>query len=778
MKKMKKKISFFTKILLVVAMLFSNLSSLSVVFAYEETDDFTVSVTDEKIIISYLEEIEETDEVTATITENYTYLDDTSETTVEFSEDFLGSELTAEGGVEVTSQMLSNVLFDGLYELSVSLYNDTLDEPVGTVIYSFDKTFDVGFNIKLYDETDNELVLEDGAYKLDTDIVKFVATLNSGKLLPNEVYVFDEVEYTSAELLELKFDSTKDFNGHLYGEYAINLALEIPAADEEVESLVIDDTVNIMYKSYEENANELNSVFGDQYNFVSETKDGTVYVYPEVGTELTVSELVNNISLGLSPDVSAVFSNSQYDDILANYDSESGSIDEYLDSIKLDNSFVITLTCEDLTITYTALLIGDVNNDGVVDQLDLDTLVNQVVGVEEENLDNDFNQDEELNLIDVAVLKDAISNDSWEVETDSMEATLEGRLDVKSSDITSGDEFDIDYVLTLKEYELNGYEGIVNYDDSMLELVSVTNNTDYVGTNNEGHFVYVGDDTLAGIKNVSEENEVTYDEEEYVILTFKFRALSAGDSTVSIDNSKFALGTTELLVSDYEVNTTVSVNASNDNSLSSLNVSGQEITLEDGVLDYTIEVGSDVTNSEVMAEVLNVAASISSIVGPEELVEGENVFTITVVAENGDEKVYTVTVVRAPMPEEPAEQVNYVYGGYVETPTDNTENITIDDTPSTEEEVEPEKENSNLSRIIIVILILLVIAGLIYLIFKDEDDEETKKVNKQVNKLKNEDFPEMKEEKTTVKKSNNNNNKPNTNNKNNKNNKKKAPNKK
>ena len=42
----------------------------------------------------------------------------------------------------------------------------------------------------------------------------------------------------------------------------------------------------------------------------------------------------------------------------------------------------------------------------------------------------------------------------------------------------------------------------------------------------------------------------------------------------------------------------------------------------------------------------NVSANITSIVSPEELVEGENIITITVTAENGYVNVYTVNVIR------------------------------------------------------------------------------------------------------------------------------------
>ena len=51
MKKLGKSFSFLTKIMLVIGLLISNLSSLSVVFAYEATGAVQITVVDEKLNI-------------------------------------------------------------------------------------------------------------------------------------------------------------------------------------------------------------------------------------------------------------------------------------------------------------------------------------------------------------------------------------------------------------------------------------------------------------------------------------------------------------------------------------------------------------------------------------------------------------------------------------------------------------------------------------------------------------------------------------------------------
>lgn len=776
MKKMKKKISFLTKVFLVIGILFTDLMPLKTVFAYEGTDKFTISVVDNNIVISYLDEIAETDEVEATIVENYIYLDGTLETPVELpKESLLGSELMQDGGVTIASSMLSSVRFDGEYNVNVTLYNVTLDEEIQTVTYSMNKEFEKGFSLKVYDDIDTELTLTNGMYNLNTDIIKFKARLNAGGLSPNTVYVYEDMEYTASELLDMYFSSSKDFTDQIYGEYNVPVSLEIASLDEDGTNLILEENLKVMYKSYEENADMLNSAFDDKYNFESTSKDGTVYVYTEIGKELTVNELVSTIVLVLSEKVTAKFSNSEYEDILLGYDPESGvSPEEFLNNIVLDNSFVMSLTSEDLTVTYKAILVGDVNGDGIVDNGDIESLMKQAVGTLTENSESDLNHDDEIDIMDAAILKNIVDSGAWNVETGVIDGMLEGRLEVNSTDITSGQEFDVNYILTVEEYKLNGFEGIVSYDEEMLELMSITNNTDYFGTNNGGHFIYTGSSSLVGVENVLEDETTSYEKEDYVVLTFKFKALKAGTSTISIENSKFIDGVNEIVLDNYDVSTEVIVNESSDNTLSSLNVAGVNISLEEEVLDYTINVANDVESVDVNAVVNNVAANVSSIVGPEELVEGENIFTVTVTAENGDEKVYTIIVIKEAKEEpevaEPITYGTYDYNNYEEEPNTPSDNPSVVDEPTAEDK---EEKTSNLSRIIIIGLILLVIAGLIYLIFKDEDDEEEKKVNKQVNKLKKEDdFPEIQKETTNVKKENN--IKPkNSNNKNSKNNKSK-----
>ena len=699
----------------------------------------------------------------------------------------------------VVDTILSKVVFDGKYDVTVEIV-DTTDANDETVIetqdYSMAVLHDSGLELVVVDATtgDEIVALQDGRYPVTqtSPKVNVVAKVLSGGLKPTDVFLYENVEYMASEILELPFYSEMDFNGRLYGEYILPVEVRLS------EELVYTDSLNLLYESYEKNTLLLNTAtevleLDESYKFSGNSKDGVLYVLLNAEKTNTMLDLYNlvNLAVGENDLISYVLSNSEYSDILSTYDETTATVtlEEYLDAILLDDSVLLSLVNDGLTVTYKVVVAGDVNNDRTLTEEDLLGLVNQVVGEEEVNVEKSdlYELDGEVNTLDFMYLDQVMKNGTWNVELTEENATLDARLEVVDENIVSGDEFTVNYVLALSDYAVNGVSGLFKYDETMLELVSVETTNEWLGNNNDGKFLYLGEESLTGpvtedtetpevedtvtdtessevvVPVAEEENEVAT--QEYVVVTATFKALKSGTTTVTLENPEYFDQNKYLVVEEMLLSTDVVINASDNNNLSLLTVAGQKIVLEDGVLEYEITVGNDVTTADVEALVENVAANITSIVGPEELVEGENTVTITVTSETGDVKVYTITVIREEAPEEETTtQVNYDnnYNDYEDEEDKDTEVVTPD-TDEDEEDKDTEEE-SDLSRIVIIILILLVIAGLIYLIFKDEDDEETKKANKEVNKLKKEvKEPEVKVEKKTDKKVLN---KPNNNDKN------------
>lgn len=828
MKKIEKKVSFFTKILLVIGLLISNLSSLSVVFAAEVKMDATV--VDNKLHIKYLDELaEDVEKVRVDVYENYTYLDMTSIEEVVNHYDLTDEEVAMLVSKDkdtslVVESILSRIMFDGTYDARIEIVNvktnNTTDavtdteavdteatdtevtdsqtvttgitdteteaanvvesEPVEEVIDTFHFSTKIahksGLDIKMFDAVTNEEILTtDNKYSvaLENLQVKVVAKILPGGLKPTDVFGYDNQEYFAEELLGLEFSSDVNFEGRLFGDY--QLPVEVKLLNTNNEEVIYTENLNVLYGSYELNAAIMNMALAteelalnEQYMFSGDTQNGEVYVLLNATKKNTMLDLykIANFVFEGEEYITYLLSNSQYSDVLAAYDAtdKTMTLEEYLDTIVLDDSAVLSLINDGLTVYYQVMMVGDLNQDSTLSQEDLLELIDQVVGKKEVNAEkSDLYADVDevagtVDVLDVMYLDQVLKNDTWNSELAKEEAEVAARLDAKQEDIVSGDTFTVDYVLTVDDYAVSGVSGLFTYDKDMLELVSVETTREWVGSNHEGKFLYLGNTSMTGTTTTDAEGNTEVVANEYVLVSATFKALKAGTSQVSLSNCEYFNQNTYLTVAEQEISTEVSVLESDDNRLSALTVAGQEIALSDDVTEYEITVGNEVTNVTVDAIAQNVAANVTSIISPEELVEGANTVTVTVVAENGLEKVYTITVVReeAPKKENNPGPVNYTdNNNYEDNNTGNEGNNTNVDVPKQEDEPpvasnddKKEEKESNVSRIIIIILILLVIAGLIYLIFKDEDDEETKATNKEINKLKKESEPLVKKTNT------------------------------
>ena len=798
MKTIGKKFSFITKVFLVLGLIFSNLSSLSIVFAYEATDDFTVMLVDDnKIKVNYLEELDATDVVKVEISENYTYLNNTPEGILTDSLVTTGDVITSELGFEFVSSMLSSVIFDGLYEVSVSLYNETDALELGTVIYSENIEHDSGLEVLVTDSLNNVISKTNGVYNTVDGIVLAKSKILAGGLMPSVVYTYDELQYTANSLMEVEIEDALDVSGRLYGEY--KLPIEAVVTLDTLEEMVFDEELTVMYKSYADNTialnNKLNEIIPDSsYLFEGESKDGILYVMPNETDTHSVLDMIKVLDAYVmgNDKITYDISNSEYEsfkDAYAAYletvlpEEEIMTVEEFYKDVRLDDTTVITLSSEGQTVTYKVVIFADLNNDGLLTEEDLLKLIEQSVDSSlEVNLDkSDMNDDEIINIKDAVSLYNTLNTGLWNEEVLDTDGTLDARLEVVEDDIVSGDTFSVDYILTLEEYKTNGMAGLVEYDKELLELVSITNKSTWIGSNKDGKFLYLGEEVLQGVKveddsvdapeipegdeiiaveGEEEENPVvTYEGKEYVVLTLTFKALKSGSALVQVTDLAFVDGMSLLDTEGMEVKTEVIINKSSDNTLASLTVAGQVIELVEGVLEYTINVDNETTEALVEAITNNIAANVSSIIVPEELAEGENTITIIVAAENGDELVYTVKVVREEKEEETTTYTSYQQPTYEEEEEEVVTSPVVDNEEE-EEAKDDDKEESKLSRIIIIILILLVVAGLIYLIFKDDADEESKKVNKDINRLRKEnDFKESNNNNTHNNSNHRNNNK-------------------
>ena len=120
---------------------------------------------------------------------------------------------------------------------------------------------------------------------------------------------------------------------------------------------------------------------------------------------------------------------------------------------------------------------------------------------------------------------------------------------LNGTDIVSGDEFTVDYVLSLKDYEVNGVAGLFNYDKELFELISLEINNEWIGSHKDGKFLYLGEESLTIPEEELDVVQIDALTAEYVLLTVTFKALHA---TTEEDNAVITLEEIELFNSNED----------------------------------------------------------------------------------------------------------------------------------------------------------------------------------------------------------------------------------
>ena len=885
MKKLGKKISFLTKIMLVIGLLVSNLSSLSVVFAYEVPENVVIALEEDNLNIEYTEELaEDIQKVRVDVYESYTYLDSTEDKYPVVEYEFDTTEMGEDRLLELTHAKSTFSEFDGTYKVVVEIYKifEVLSEPVNeleslenltpevteelmaTGTFEKEVTYKKGLELKVYNSDGNELIgASNGKYVLSEAVneIRVDAYILPGGLAPSDEFLVGDTKYTAEEIQLLPNSYTHVFGDKLYGEYNIPVSVEVEKVakvetssegDEVIEvetdvvleeenssdldneettnneTLKYNTNINVMYGTYNGNTIELNNTLQaldmiDTYTFYGNSKNNTLYKFIDLteegnesvtnsmldlyrtlegfvnGTSIKYELLKNNEDVVKKYNDTYGVQETPEDEIVAPVSEETEevvetvSLEDYLKEIALDETVKLVLTSDDVTVSYSLVVLADLNNDNVLDESDVVELIELVLDNVTDNKKADATGDGVVNSLDILYLTEVIKNSNWAITIPKEDATLDTELKVNAEDtLVSGDEFTLDYVLKLSTDEVSGFSGKFNYDKSALELVSVESLMDSVGNYNKdnGNFLYLGEESLS-LPEIDEEpivpvepeeeiallaegeedlEEPTVVTEDHVVVRAKFRALKSGNHTVSIKDTEYYNLNTYLNATVEDASVIVEVVKSDDNKLSYLEVAGTVIELVDDVFEYEITVKNEVTSVDLKYILSNVAANVTSTVYPEELSEGENEVIIIVTSESGIVQDYKVVVTREEAVKETTTQVHYnnYQPNYNEPEVEEPEPVA----PVEPEEPKDEKDG-NAFNIIIIALIVLVIGGLVYLIFKD--DREDDGTNKKINKLKKDtsDFEEKPEKQVKENKNSNNKSKNKSNQKKNNNNKKK-----
>ena len=456
--------------------------------------------------------------------------------------------------------------------------------------------------------------------------------------------------------------------------------------------------------------------------------DEKAIVMGSIADNLTVSNLLVNVS--------SEFRDEYNVDSINVMDGEK--VLELNDIVVSDMVLLITLN-DSTTYSYVIKVVGDLNNDGIVNDDDVNVMIDGIltpkseeetsqdeVALEEnkeEQIINDVNEDSNVDVLDVTQTTYSINKGNWgigQVELEDIVSSLDAP-DVVYVD----DTVEVIYKITGMDAGIfKGVYGTLNYDKELLELDSVFVSCMYGYLNEDGTFLYVFDDSS-----------------EEVLITFSFRVTSRGEGStdITLDDLKAAVDgvsveldaetlskgiqieeygkggdvsseeeTTETpvpvettsapvattTVYSYSPNYTTSyVSLSSNNYIRSLEIKNQKIDFDKDIMEYSITVGNKV-NSLDMTIVLDDEKASYEVIGNDNFKTGKNVVTIKVTAEDGSVRNYIINVIKKG------------------------------------ESSVKEKDNNNISKYVIIGLIVLIIGGLVYIIFKDDDDEDEKSSKK------------------------------------------------
>lgn len=445
----------------------------------------------------------------------------------------------------------------------------------------------------------------------------------------------------------------------------------------------------------------------------------------------------------------------------------------------LENGMALKVNFFGEELTYDLLVKWDVDG-GLVEESDLTSLIDKLLNNDVtfyDNLTLDFNADDAIDVKDASVLGCSIFFKEYTYEEKEITDTISQVLSSNKESVRVGDTFEV--TLSFDGFEQDNFnviESYVDYDSTVLRLDKIeVLDTSFVGNYKDNRFMYattssykdndvefvkltftalaegntnvsLKDTTLVSdgnIVSVNASNEVTMTVARalHTDATIKSLTPSVGtldkefnsytyvytlyvDSNVNSVTINGVLNDQYAKTSDFKEyaltsdNTTISINVTAENNsvltykinvvkvhkssntnLKELTIDGYEIEFDKDTLEYTINVGSDVDSLDISALVED-SKSWAKIEGNENFSEGKNEVLITVYAEDGTTKTYKLTVNKAKK---------------------ISSSLVVED-----DDKEETTDNTKTEKTIIIILIVLVVIGLLYLIFKSDEEDEPK----------------------------------------------------
>lgn len=578
------------------------------------------------------------------LTSNYTYLD--------------GSVVTENKTIVKTGKELNgNNIYDFTYGKFNFDGNFMLDFKIlenGVEIYSEKLEYSITNNSKgIYGTLlgDKEIIsLEDNTYNVDEPrIYTQKLGIRTGELSPLESYAISVNgtsvgNYTGEEITNIKFDgSTTDLSNVFGGDYTYTDNITLSNDSGTIYSY--DYTANIKYNK--NNDNELYNLTGlDFYN-------GYLFVNAKnYDKSMEVMKVRNLLDIFNQSNISVVVKDSN-GTIVTDNDSE------------LYNNYVVELTNGN-TISYIVVVVGDANNDNIFDRTDLNlTIDGYLNSTNMPSMDVYAEEDNEefgnITFGDVRILNNMLRNEPITEYEDNKNLNLV--IGEVPTNVFVGDKFEVSVVINSDNVDdyIDGIDALVSTNDK-LTLTDVKFNNTFSGNYKDDHIVGIGD--------------ALHDTDVVVTLVFTANSVGIGSASISGEVSKvYDIYDFEDLGFDVQIIRNISSN----NDLASLNssVGTFDKDFDRDVTSYTLTVPYDTESVILSGSTFDVNATVTGFI-LYELNNDETTANITVTAEDGSTKVYTVRIVKDVKPEVTTSNISYNYN-YVSSSNNYLKTLEITD---------------------------------------------------------------------------------------------------
>ena len=526
----------------------------------------------------------------------------------------------------------------------------------------------------IVDGTENEGVFE---YNVTAGKYRQILTISGDKLEDTKSYsvkvndndsvVMTGMELKTATIEGSEIDLTNSYNTII--KYTDKIVITEVSDDTEPEALTLEYKAKVTYEvegnSFDEALNNLYEEYVfEKGNFIVNAKElpllPTVptmeYLYSLLnennGIKLEVFDKDNNLVTLKEEETPVDGETSDEEEISGEGDSslEDTPVSETL----IKNGYTLKFTKGLSEASYKVYVMGDITDDSTFNTDDMKPTMEGYLNDEmiptmdlyptshETEVEGEYEEDSfgTITFEDIMTINGYLNNSENERENTDLSLIFGSDTD----ELYVGDTFKVSLVVNSTDLEdyINGIDGLVTYSDN-LKLMNVLFNENLIGTYNEdGRFVGAGTELTNGT----------------TIVTFEFLAFGEGEGTVTLNGSV----ANDMIINEFE-EVSVSVNItrkSSINNLYSLNASVGtfDIVFDKDITVYTLTVPYD-TKEVILSGSLEDTLSTVDGLYKYELSEDKTTAIITVTAEDGSTKVYTVYIIKEKPPVVPTPVVYY-----------------------------------------------------------------------------------------------------------------------